>query len=268
VKISLVLINCLLLLVVGCAEVPPSTSSPTFSSANKAETAQKIAQSPVVRRSKAPAVVNNESIALAHIKGPISESCAPILSWYQDQFAINGKRRNISNDLHNGFDMATKIGTPVIAPAPGIVIASLYQSVSGNMIWIYHGQDTDGNQIYSYSAHLIERFVHKGRQVQRGELIGRSGDTGSGVGSEGPHLHFGVVVRPEDYFNENFESLQNSEPVSPNNYLFPIGSLSSARVLPSYFPKWVSSFDYGDKNWIEKKLLTGFTFPVRCEAVR
>ena len=270
-KIARALISCLLLLLVGCAEMPPSTSLPSFvpvTTTQTTQTAQRVVQAPVVSRSRTPAKVDIESISHAHIKGPISESCAPILSWYADEFAINGKRRNNSNDVHSGFDMAAKIGTPVIAPAPGIIIASLYQPVSGNVIWIYHGQDRDSNQIYSYSAHLIERAVQKGRQVQRGELIGRSGGTGSGVGSEGPHLHFGVVTRSADEFNSNFESLHATEPASPNLFLFPMDSFMHVRVLPSYFPKWISSFDYGDKNWAEKKLLTGFTFPMRCEAVR
>jgi murein DD-endopeptidase MepM/ murein hydrolase activator NlpD len=268
VKIALALISCLLLLLVGCAEMPPPTSLPSFPAVNTTQTAQRVIQAPAVPRSKAPAAISIESIEHARIKGPISESCAPILSWYKDEFAINGKRRNTSNDAHNGFDMAAKIGTPVIAPAPGIVIASLYQPVSGNVVWLYHGQDRDSNQIYTYSAHLIERSAHKGRQVQRGELIGRSGGTGSGVGAEGAHLHFGVMVRKADDFNTNFESLHNTEPVSPNLYLFPLNSLMHTRALPSYFPKWISSFDYGDSDWVEKKLLTGFTFPMRCESVR
>jgi murein DD-endopeptidase MepM/ murein hydrolase activator NlpD len=266
VKIALALISCLLLLVVGCAEMPPSE----ISLPSHPILEHKVAQAPVTKKSRGISVnaVNTTSISQARIKGPISESCAPILSWYGDEFAINGKKRNTTSEIHTGFDMAAKIGTPVIAAAPGLVVASLYQPVSGNVIWVYHGQDRDSNQIYSYSAHLIERAVHKGRQVQRGELIGRSGNTGSGVGSEGAHLHFGVVMRAAEEFTNHFESLHNTEPASPNHFLFPIDSFMHMRVVPSYFPKWISSFDYGDKDWAEKKLLTGFTFPMRCEAPR
>ncbi len=210
--------------------------------------------------------VSEQAIARAKTKAPISELCAPILSWYEDEFAINGMRRNMGGGLHNGFDMAAKIGTPVIAAAPGLVVLSGYQATSGAVVWIYHGQDMDGSQIYSYSAHLHERLVRKGERVARGQLIGRSGDTGAGVGGEGPHLHFGIAVRKGNDYSADVESLQGTEPASPNFFLYPIGVANSMSTLPTYFPKWIARMDYGDGDWAEKNLLTGLTFPIRCGA--
>jgi murein DD-endopeptidase MepM/ murein hydrolase activator NlpD len=235
-QIALIVISALVLLLASCARTKP-TKDP----------------------------VSEQAIARAKTKAPISEFCAPILSWYEDEFAINGMKRNMGGGLHNGFDMAAKIGTPVIAAAPGLVVLSGYQATSGAVVWIYHGQDMDGSQIYSYSAHLHERLVRKGGRVARGQLIGRSGDTGAGVGGEGPHLHFGVAVRKPNNYSADVESLQGTEPASPNFFLYPIGVANSMSTLPTYFPKWIARMDYGDGDWAEKNLLTGLTFPMRCD---
>ena len=213
-------------------------------------------------------LIDVQAIARAKIKAPPSESCAPILSWYEDAYAINGQKRNMGTDVHNGLDMAAQVGTAVIAAAPGIVAASSYQSVSGNVVWIYHGQDLEGNQIYSYSAHLNNRRVVKGQYVKRGDLIGRSGRTGSGVGNEGSHLHFGIAVRDADQFKNDFEDLHDIESISPNFFIYPMSRTSHLSTLPAYFPKWIPSVDYGDKDWEDVKLLTGLTFPMSCETVR
>ena len=236
-NVALIMISAWALLLVGCARTKPIKNT-----------------------------VTEQAIARAKTKAPIGESCAPILSWYEDEFAINGMRRNMGGDMHNGFDMAAKTGTSVIAAAPGVVVVSGFQATSGAVVWIYHGQDMDGNQVYSYSAHLHERLVRKGERVVRGQLIGRSGNTGAGVGDEGPHLHFGIVIRKAEGYNAEVESLQGTEPASPNLFLYPIGAAKSVSTLPAYFPQWRERMDYGDSDWVEQKLLTGLTFPIRCEA--
>ncbi len=235
-KIALIFISALVLLLASCARTKPIKNP-----------------------------VDEQAIARAKTKAPSSELCAPILSWYEDEFAINGMKRNMGGGLHNGFDMAVKSGTPVIAAAPGFVVLSSYQSTSGAVVWIYHGQDMDGNQIYSYSAHLHERLVRKGERVVRGQLIGRSGSTGAGVGSEGPHLHFGIAVRKANNYSADVDNVQGTEPASPNLFLYPIGVANSVSTLPAYFPKWIETMDYGDSDWVQQQLLTGLTFPIRCE---
>ncbi len=204
---------------------------------------------------------NDITIARAKVKAPPDEVCAPIKSWYDDELAINGQRRTMGG-RHDGFDVAAKIGTPVIAAAPGIVAQSTWQGISGYVVWIYHGQDTQGDQIYTLSAHLNERKVQKGDRVKRGQLIGLSGDTGSGVGKEGPHLHFGVTVHESTEAPLTLESLKETAPASLNFYLYP---LSGHAVVPLVFPKWIPQTDYGDSQWLENQLFTGLTFPVRCK---
>ena len=98
---------------------------------------------------------------------------------------------------HEGLDIANDQGTPVYAAADGAVELSGRHGGYGIMIQINHG--------YGYKtlyAHLSKVLVRDGEQVRRGEVIGRSGNTGL---SSGPHLHYevkinGISQNPTDYF--------------------------------------------------------------------
>lgn len=89
---------------------------------------------------------------------------------------------------HNGIDFAAPIGTPIFAPADGIVttIKSTKQSKgSGNLIKIEHGMGFKT----SYS-HLSKILVSNNQVVSKGDIIGLTGNTGR---STGPHLHYEVL---------------------------------------------------------------------------
>jgi murein DD-endopeptidase MepM/ murein hydrolase activator NlpD len=97
---------------------------------------------------------------------------------------------------HRGIDIAAPLGTPVIAPAEGVVAfagpvgGSLYVSID----------HADG--LRSTFSWLSSREVEKGDVVREGQLIGHSGLGHSG--SVTPHLHLGmriadVYVNPLDY---------------------------------------------------------------------
>lgn len=215
-----------------------------------------------------PAIV--EKIAKAKIKAPPNAICSQIKSWFDDEFAINGRPRNMGKAAHNGFDIKAPIGTQVIAAAPGVVVLSSYLHTSGNVVWIDHGLDAEGNRIYSFSAHLSALGVRRGDVVRRGDAIGLSGDSGAGVGTEGPHLHFGVTMRRallvlHEIDPSDIPSLVKTESVSPNFFLYPFRDARVLLDLLDYFPAWQQGKDYGDSDWDVKKLLTGFTFPIHCK---
>lgn len=87
---------------------------------------------------------------------------------------------------HSGMDIAAPSGTPVVAPAPGIVrLARGPFSLEGNIIILDHGQG-----LYSAFLHLSAIGVATGAIVAQGEEIGRIGTTGR---STGPHLHWGLA---------------------------------------------------------------------------
>jgi murein DD-endopeptidase MepM/ murein hydrolase activator NlpD len=100
---------------------------------------------------------------------------------YGSQRILNGKPRQ----PHWGLDIAAPDGTPVRAPADGIVLLAdtdLYYT--GGTILLDHGHG-----IVSGFLHLSALDVTNGQRVTQGEVIGRVGSTGR---STGPHLDWRV----------------------------------------------------------------------------
>ncbi len=98
-----------------------------------------------------------------------------------------GLRRNPITrrlEFHLGIDIANKWGTPVRAPADGIVVKAGRCGLMGLCIEIKHN-----DKISTYYGHLTRLLVRKGDRVERGEIIGLMGNTGR---STGPHLHYAV----------------------------------------------------------------------------
>jgi hypothetical protein len=105
----------------------------------------------------------------------------PISGVYGSQRILNGEPRA----PHYGLDIAAPEGSPVIAPAPGIVrlVASDFFLTGGTVI-IDHGFG-----VQSVFIHMIAVQAKNGTRVQQGELIGHVGQTGRATG---PHLHWGM----------------------------------------------------------------------------
>ncbi|OOS01853.1 murein DD-endopeptidase MepM [Canicola haemoglobinophilus] len=84
---------------------------------------------------------------------------------------------------HKGVDFAIPVGTPIIAPADGIVEKVAYQANgAGRYIMIRHGREYQ--TVY---MHLSRSLVKAGQSVKRGQRIALSGNTGR---STGAHLHY------------------------------------------------------------------------------
>jgi hypothetical protein len=101
------------------------------------------------------------------------------------------------NTFHSGLDIAAPEGTPVYAAEKGKVVDAGYKNNGyGNLIIIQHSAD-----LATYYGHLSKIDVSKGKDVKKGDLIGKIGSTGKVTG---PHLHFeirkgGQALNPEDY---------------------------------------------------------------------
>ncbi len=99
--------------------------------------------------------------------------------------------------FHHGQDITVKSGTPIYAPASGVVKRAYYAGGFGNHIKLDHG-----NGYTTLFAHLSKIKVKHGQRVERGEIIGLTGNTGR---STAPHLHYeihhyGEPKNPLDYF--------------------------------------------------------------------
>lgn len=89
---------------------------------------------------------------------------------------------------HNGTDIAGAVGTPVYAPADGIVIlaATAPFTLEGNLLMLDHGMGLN-----SAFLHLSRIDVVAGQKVRQGEPIGAIGMTGRATG---PHLHWSLRI--------------------------------------------------------------------------
>src|SRR5690606_14875790 len=85
---------------------------------------------------------------------------------------------------HQGVDIVAEPGTPVRAPADGVVTYSGIKGGYGKVVVIDHGYG-----IKTLFAHNSKFFVSQGSSVRRGETIALVGSTGS---STAPHLHFEI----------------------------------------------------------------------------
>lgn len=88
--------------------------------------------------------------------------------------------------MHEGIDVGAPPGTPVYAPADGIVVFSGEKAGFGKFVQIDHGYGIE--TLYAHSQAL---FVKNGQRVKRGALLSGVGNTGH---STGPHLHYEVRV--------------------------------------------------------------------------
>lgn len=96
---------------------------------------------------------------------------------------------------HSGMDIAVATGTPVMAPAAGIVtLAAKDFYITGGTLIIDHGHGISSNFL-----HLSRIDVKVGDRVEQGQAVAAVGATGRATG---PHLHWGM-----NWFNVRIDPL-------------------------------------------------------------
>jgi murein DD-endopeptidase MepM/ murein hydrolase activator NlpD len=126
---------------------------------------------------------------------------APLFGKMTSNFGVRRWRRSGHVGDHFGIDIAVPRGTPVSAPAEGVVTIRSRVGDYGNLIELDHG-----NGYTTRFGHLSKFNVEIGDRVKKGQVIGFVGSTGR---STGPHLHYEVRM--------------NGTPVDPIGYMGSIG---------------------------------------------
>ena len=102
-------------------------------------------------------------------------------------YAYNGK--DVDQQVHLGFDLAVTANVPISASQRGVVVHADDLGIYGNCVVIDHGLG-----VQSLYGHLSSIGVKVGDTVEKGQEIGRSGQTGL---AGGDHLHFTTLVGGE-----------------------------------------------------------------------
>jgi murein DD-endopeptidase MepM/ murein hydrolase activator NlpD len=102
---------------------------------------------------------------------------------------VEGKISNVfegaESKRHQGIDISSSLGTPIKASNAGTVIYSNNTIKGyGNLIIVRHSEE-----FVSVYAHNQANLVEEGMWVEKGQIIGKVGQTGR---ASGPHLHFEI----------------------------------------------------------------------------
>lgn len=124
-------------------------------------------------------------------------SIRPTNGWFSSGFGYRISPFTNQREFHKGLDIATRKGTPIIAPADGLVVAAGREGNLGKMISINHGYN-----LMTRYGHLHKSRVKKGEYIKRGQIIAEVGNSGR---CTGPHLHYEVLL--------------NGVPVNPLRYI-------------------------------------------------
>ncbi|MFP5240653.1 MAG: M23 family metallopeptidase [Acidobacteriota bacterium] len=120
----------------------------------------------------------------------------PVRGVVSSEFGVRLSPFAGQEEFHKGVDIMAPAGTPVRAPAPGLVSFAGEDSEGNMTVVLDHG----GGYVTAFS-HMQRLDVRAGARVERGDSLGGVGQDGR---STGPHLHYeirfaGVPVNPAAY---------------------------------------------------------------------
>jgi len=111
---------------------------------------------------------------------------SPAEGWFASGFGRRTDPMTRRVAEHKGLDISNNPGTPIIAPADGIVRFAKPFGRCGNYISIVHGKG-----VLTEYGHLQQVLVRKGQVVKKGDVIALMGSSGK---STGTHLHYEIWI--------------------------------------------------------------------------
>lgn len=121
-------------------------------------------------------------------EGPFLQlSNSKVESGFADHRTYVHDGREIDQQVHLGFDLASTANAPILAANHGTVIYADYLGIFGNCVILDHGMG-----LQTLYAHLSSIAVSRGDRVQQNEHLGLSGQTGL---AGGDHLHYATLLQ-------------------------------------------------------------------------
>lgn len=121
----------------------------------------------------------------------------PARGWLTSRFGYRISPFTGKATMHAGLDIAAAPGSPIYAPADGVVSYAGYDQGYGKLVSIDHGYG-----VSTRFGHTSQIYVQVGQKVSKWDVIAAVGNTGR---STGPHLHYEVRI--------------NGTPVDPINFI-------------------------------------------------
>ena len=124
-----------------------------------------------------------------------------VMSAFADRRTYLYDGEQIDQQDHLGFDLASVKRAPVPAANRGLVVLARYFGIYGNAVVVDHGFG-----LMSLYGHLSTLEVEAGETVEKGQSLGRTGETGL---AGGDHLHFtmllqGRAVNPVEWWDASW----------------------------------------------------------------
>jgi len=134
--------------------------------------------------------INKENKRLKEVKTYKAQSMIadsftwPLAGIMSSPFGLKRFYNDQARRPHGGIDIAAPEGTPILAPADGVVVETGDYFFNGNCVFIEHGLG-----LQTFYAHMSRIDVEPGDRISKGQIIGAVGQTGRVTG---PHLHWSV----------------------------------------------------------------------------
>jgi murein DD-endopeptidase MepM/ murein hydrolase activator NlpD len=141
-----------------------------------------------LRQVEAQQLVDYSKKTVAHFlwTQPFIELPSKVEASFADYRTYKYNGQVVDHQTHLGFDLAGLQHMPIQAANDGVVVYAGFFGIYGNAVLIDHGC-----ALQTLYGHMSSIGVKEGEAVKRGQVIGRSGQTGL---AGGDHLHFTVLI--------------------------------------------------------------------------
>ncbi len=110
-----------------------------------------------------------------------------VMSAFADHRTYEYKGRVVDHQDHLGYDLAVTRQSPIPSANDGVVALARFFGIFGNAVIVDHGYG-----IMSLYGHLSSISVSAGQKIARGDILGKTGETGL---AGGDHLHFTILLQ-------------------------------------------------------------------------